>query len=466
MFWLELRRNPSMPYIRQLCEHLRLKILGGDLAAGARLPSTRDLALQLRVSRNVVREAYAQLAAEGYLESRRGAGMFVAAGARLPARTAPTAPAPAPGPEPPGRAVIDFRTGAPALELVPRALLARRFREACLDAPAAGYGYGSPGGHPALRQALAVYLARTRGVHCSPECILITTGTAEAIYLAARLLLGPRTGVVVEDPLHAHFQDTLRFCGADLLPIPGDGAGLQVALLDRVRVAPAFVLASPSHAFPCGATLPVQRRIELLRFGAERGCPIVEDDHESEFHYGATAASSLQGLNPDGVIYLGTFSKVFSPSLRIGYMVLPARFMARIRELKYLVNNHASTFDQMVVARLLQSGELERHVAAMKRVYRKRQEALLQALAEAFGGRCACSGTSAGLHLLATFAGRAFTPALLEALAQAGVLAHPVERHAIRKGEHLDQLILGFGNLPESRIREGVRRMRGVLEPD
>ena len=468
MFWLELEPEGRTPYIRQLYDRLRLKILGGELRGGERVPSSRELAAHLRVSRNVVREAYAQLLAEGYLESRRGAGMFVAAQAALPpSAPAPAAGQPAPAPlRPEARPdAVDFRTGFPALDLIPRSLLARLYRQVCLEVPPSGYGYGDPAGHPVLRGALSDYLSRTRGIRCSPDRILVTTGMAEALFITARLLLAGNARVAVGDPMHRHYQDTLRFWGGELEPVEVDEAGLRVDALARLEQAPAFVFVTPSHQFPFGGILPVQRRIELIRFAQERGSFIVEDDYESEFYYGGCAPGPLQSMDPERVLYIGTFSKVFSPSLRTGYVVLPAPFVEGARALKYLLNYHSSTFDQLVLARLMAGGDLERHASRMKRVYRRRRDELVRALTEGFQGRCTCLGTSGGLQLVADFGPLQFTAELLEALEAGGVLLYPVERHAIRKGRYGNRVLLGFGNLPEPRIREGVRRMVRILGP-
>jgi GntR family transcriptional regulator/MocR family aminotransferase len=466
MFWFELDRTSRMPCIRQIYEHVRLKVLRGELRAGERVPATRRLAADLGVSRTVVLEAFAQLLAEGYLEGREGSGTFVAAGACLePWPAEPPAPAPSPsdGAAPGGRDLVDFRTGVPALEAIPRQLLGRRLGELCRTAPAAAYDYGRPEGHPELRAALSRYLARTRGVHGHPDAILVTTGAAEGLYLAARLLLGRNRTAVVEDPLHLHFQATLRHCGARLQPLPVDRDGLCTAGLAELPGRPGLVFVTPSHQFPTGGILPVQRRIELLRFAAARDCRIVEDDYESEFHFGGTAVSSLQGMDPDRVVYLGTFSKILSPALRVGYLVLPPDLVPRAREIKYLLDNHTPALDQLLVAGLLESGDLERHVRDMKKLYRHRRRLLLEALARAFGDRCQVAGAATGLHVLARFPGLAFDPERTARLEAAGVRVHPVERHAIRPGRHLDQVILGYGNLTDSRIEEGVRRLARAL---
>jgi GntR family transcriptional regulator/MocR family aminotransferase len=224
-----------------------------------------------------------------------------------------------------------------------------------------------------------------------------------------------------------------------------------------------LVCVTPSHQFPLGGVLPVQRRIELVQFAKRTGCYIVEDDYESEFRFEGTAVSSLQGLSPEQVIYIGSFSKILAPALRIGYLVLPHALIERFREFKYLLDNHSPVLDQLVLARFIESRDLELHIARMKKLYKKRQVVLLKALDCYFPEKHSVIGTSTGLHLVADFEGITFAGDLLERLEEAGVRVYPVEMHALKKGQHLSQVILGYGNLREEEIVEGIRRIKSVL---
>jgi GntR family transcriptional regulator/MocR family aminotransferase len=467
MFWLGVTRNSEIPLIRQVYEQIRLKILKGELQPGERLLSTRELASELNVSRNVILEAYEQLAAEGYLTGRGGSGTYVAEGAYLEdldqdgLSTSPDQQVNAQVQSVNTR-VIDFRTGVPALDWLPRKKMGQLFYAACTDSPSAIFDYWKPEGCPELRNTLSRYLARTRGVGCDPDQIVITTGAAQALFLTGKALLSPGDRVIVEDPLHLHFQNILLSCGASLCPVPVDERGMvteRATEEDRARM----VCATPSHHFPLGGVLPVQRRIELVQFAKKTGCYIVEDDYESEFRFEGTAVSSLQGLSPEQVIYIGSFSKILAPALRIGYLVLPHALIERFREFKYLLDNHTPILDQLVLASFIENRDLEFHVARMKKLYKKRQLTLIKSLDDHFHDMHRVIGSSTGLHLVAEFERVMFTESLLTRLEVAGVRVYPVEAHALHKGRYLHQVILGYGNLTEEEISEGVKRIKDVL---
>jgi GntR family transcriptional regulator/MocR family aminotransferase len=358
--------------------------------------------------------------------------------------------------------VIDFRTGVPALDLLPRKKLGQLFHEVCAKAPSAIFDYWKPEGCPELRDALARYLSRTRGVRCEPDQIIITTGAAQALFLTGRVLLSPGDRVITEDPLHLHFQNILRSCGALLCPVPVDESGMvteQTTKKERARL----VFVTPSHQFPLGGILPIQRRIELVHLANQTGCYLVEDDYESEFRFEGTVVSSLQGLCPEQVIYIGSFSKILAPALRIGYLVLPHALIERFREFKYLLDNHSPILDQLVLARFIESRELELHIARMKKLYKKKQTALIKSLASCFPERHRVVGTTTGLHLVAEFEQTEFREDLLARLDEAGVRVYPVELHALNKGHHLHQVILGYGNLAEDEIEVGIKRICNAL---
>ncbi len=466
MFWLGVTRNSEIPLIRQLYEQIRLKILQGELRPGERLLSTRELATELNVSRNVILEAYEQLAAEGYLNGRGGSGTYVADGAYLVDLECGDPAEPFNQQEktlakPINARMIDFRTGVPALELLPRKTLGQLFYATCTKSPSSIFDYWKPEGCLELRSVLSRYLARTRGVRCEPNQVIITTGAAQALFLTGKALLSPGDRVIAEDPLHMHFQKILLSCGAELCPVPVDESGMvteQATDEDQARL----VLVTPSHQFPLGGILPVQRRIELVQFAKKTGCYIVEDDYESEFRFEGTVVSSLQGLSPEHVIYIGSFSKILAPALRIGYLVLPHALIEHFRELKYILDNHTPILDQLVLASFIEKKALEHHVAKMKILYKKRQMALIKSLKYYFHEMHRVIGSSTGLHLVAEFERIVFTESLLSKLDEAGVRVYPVEMHALHKGRHLSQVILGYGNLTEEEILEGVRRIKNV----
>ncbi len=464
MLWITVDRAQKTPIIRQLYDQIRLSIMKGDLRAGEQLPSTRQLARDLHVSRIVIVEVYDQLLAEGYIESRQGSGTYVAEGAYLevvPRERFPLVHTSV-DTEKVNRSIIDFRSGLPALDLFPRKLWGQLVSRVCAEASPSVFGYNHPEGCVDLRIALARYLAKTRRVRCHPDQLVITSGAAQAFSLVARLLLSPGDEVIIEDPVTYEVQRIFSAAGAALFPIPVDEDGMQTGLLPLEKH-PAFVFVTPSHQFPLGGLLPIQRRIQLIQFARAAGCYLVEDDYDSEFRYSGTPVSSLQELEPERVIYVGTLSKLLSPALRLGYAVLPPALIERCRQLKRLTDLHSPVLEQLALAHFIEEGHLERHIMKIKKIYRKRREALIAALETHYPRQIQIYGDVAGLHLVAGFGGRALTEQTFADWEEAGVRLYPVERHAIRKGGHQSKVILGYGNLTPEEIEEGVRRIKTVL---
>jgi GntR family transcriptional regulator/MocR family aminotransferase len=465
MLWITVDRAHKMPIMRQVYDQIRLSIVRGDLRAGEQLPSTRQLARDLRVSRIVIVEVYDQLLAEGYLESRQGSGTYVAQGASLGevvarARFPPVHASVETGKK--HRSIIDFRAGLPALDLFPRKLWGQLVSRVCAEASSSVFGYDLPEGCLDLRKALARYLAKTRQVRCDPDQLVITSGAAQAFSLVARLLLAPGDEVIIEDPVTYEVQRIFSAAGATLFSIPVDEDGIQTDLLPREKH-PALLFVTPSHQFPLGGLLPIQRRIHLIQYARAAGCYLVEDDYDSEFRYCGTPVSSLQELEPERVIYVGTLSKILSPALRLGYLVLPPPLVERCRQLKRLTDLHSPVLEQLALAHFIEEGHLEQHIMKMKRIYRKRREALIASLETHLPGQIQIYGDAAGLHIVTEFGGRALTEQTFADWEEAGVRLYPVEQHAIRKGSHQSKVILGYGTLTPEEIEEGVRRIKTVL---
>ncbi len=465
VLWIPIDRSLARPLIWQVYEQMRIQILQGTLQAGQQLPSTRELAADLHVSRNVILEAYDQLLAEGYIESHAGSGTYVAEGTYLGGeRSEPELQHSQPiGPQLTERDVIDFRSGLPALELFPRKRWSQLTQCVYSEATPAAFGYSNPEGSAELRTVLARYLLRTRGVRCRPEQMLILSGAAQAFSLLARLLISAGDQVMIEDPVTYEIQLILSSCGAQLLPIPVDEHGMRTDSLPLSGKAPIFIFVTPSHHFPLGGILPIQRRIQLLQFARAASCYVVEDDYDSEFRYQGSPISSFQGLEPGRVIYIGTFSKILSPALRLGYMVLPEELIEGCRSMKRLADLHSPSLEQLVLARFIDSGQLEQHIVRMKRVYQRRRSTLIHALTAHFSHRVDILGDATGLHLVARFREVNFTQEVLAAIEQAGVRVYPVEQHAIRKGRHSDKIILGYSHLTQEQIEQGIKLMKAAI---
>jgi len=434
----------------QLEDHLRELVRDGTLPAGARMPSSRALAEDLEVSRRLVVEAYAQLLAEGYLSARHGAGTYVAAAAALAEGV----------PERQGSSALqfDFFPGAPDLASFPRALWLRTLREVLRAAPASTFAYPDPRGALALRSALAGYLRRVRGVVVEPESIVVCAGATQGLALLGRALAHRGTrAIAVEDPGFPPHRAVLAYAGMQVQGVPVDEQGLDVAALEAT-----VVLSTPAHQCPTGVALSPARRGALIAW-ARAGGLVVEDDYDAEFRYDRAPLGALQGLAPDRVVYLGTASKTLAPGLRLGWLVLPASLIGDVVEAKALDDLGSSTIEQLVLARLLETAAYDRHLRRARRRNRARRDALLVALAEQLP-RARVTGISAGLHALVRLPRAVDPQKLMLAAAERSLGVYPLTLHQLDPPHETDGLLLGYGNLSEPAIAEGIRRLGAVLE--
>jgi GntR family transcriptional regulator/MocR family aminotransferase len=484
-----VRLDGSGPAYRQIYRALRMMILAGEFAKGSRLPATRALAHELRVSRNIVLLAYRYLHAEGYVDGRTGSGTYVApslpdailsapAGRRMraeglaPPRLSALGRRLAGPPLPPtigrGRTALryDFRYGVPVADALSftlwRKLVAAQGRRTSREA----LGYGLPQGHAPLREALAEYLRRSRGVHCDPGQVVVTNGSQQALDLTARILIDPGDRVVIEEPHYPGAREAFLGAGARLIPVDVDGDGLDVGRLGRSARSARLVSVTPSHQFPTGAVMSLARRLALLRWADETGAYVIEDDYESEYRYERRPVEAIQGLDRRGrVIYLGTLSKVLFPALRLGYAVLPRALVAPFRSAKWLADRHTATFQQELLAQFIREGHFERHVRRARAILAGRRRVLMETIRTHLGERVRVTGTDAGLHLLLWIRGmRAGKPleALIDRAARAGVGIYPVAPYYLTPPRQAG-LVLGYAGLDESAIRAGIERLATVL---
>jgi GntR family transcriptional regulator/MocR family aminotransferase len=475
---LALDRAAAKPLYRQLYEGFREAILAGRLDAGQRLPSTRSLADELRISRLPVLTAFEQLVAEGYFESRTGAGTFVArsladprpaSGRRDTGRTPPGPRPVAAGlgvplarHEPWLRGVGPFRVSQTAVDRFPlqvwSSLVARHGRN---PRPSQMH-YGDPRGDLRFRETLAAYLRTSRGVRCDAGRILVTSGSQQALAIAARVLLDPGDEVWIEEPGYQGARDALSIAGARLIPVPVDEDGLVVAAgiarAPRARAA----YATPSHQYPLGSTLTASRRLQLLEWARRSGAWLLEDDYDSEYRYESPPIAALQGLDRDSrVIYIGTFSKVLFPALRVGYLVVPADLVDRFAALRAAIDDFPATLYQAVLTDFLAEGHFARHLRRMRSIYRERRGALVEALRSELGLQVL--GEGAGMHLTALLGPGADDRRIAERAARQALWAMPLSAC------HLDEpdrpgLVLGYGGIGIPEIQEGVRRLGRILK--
>ncbi len=454
---------------------MRTSILAGQLLPGTPLPSTRRLAGQLGLSRTTVLAAYDQLRAEGYITGRIGSGTQVAVllpalpqtsaapSARMRPRLSQRASRACSIPFRPERegAPRPFRLGVPALAAFPYDAWAKALSRRARGASASQLSYQDPAGFGPLRAAIASHVAVARGVRCSAAQVIVTAGAQGAIDLALRVLCDPGDTVWLEDPGFPGALGALHAAGARLLPVPVDAEGLKVA--DGIERAPDARLAivTPAHQFPTGAVMSLQRRLALLAWAGRRGAFIVEDDYDSEFRYHGRPLPALQAIDDSGrVLYVGTFSKVFAPALRLGYLVAPPSLVEALVTMRRFVDGHPPLFEQAALADLIADGTFGRHCRRMRALYGQRRAALEEALDEELGD-LPFIRSQAGLHLCLRLPARSDDVVLAGRAAALGIEVQPLSRYASARRSR--GLLLGFGAVTPSAMRASVRKLAGAL---
>lgn len=463
MLWLDLDRKASTSLTQQLYDRLIAAVLAGTLRAGERLPSSRQLAHDLRIARNLVVEVFEQLQAEGYFETRQGSGTYVAALELPTPRPAATPPTVTAKPNPARSELISFSCGVPDLDLFPRARWLQAVRQVGFHGPRELWTYDEPAGHIDLREEIARHLARSKGIPCTADQIVLTSGSAQSMLLLGLYFRGAgRCGALIEDPVISFVPHALRLSGHKITPVRSDRGGLAIEALPR-KPGAGFIFVSPSHQFPLGGTLSIVRRLALLEYARKHDLLVIEDDYDSEFRFEGAPVSSLLRLDPTRVIHLGTFSKILAPAIRLGYVVLPTALAENVVTMLRPLFVTGPKFTHAVLARFIRCGELQRHVTRMRRRYQRKMRALSRALRERFGDRVEINGQSTGLHITAHFQGTTLTPDVRDACLRAGVRFDTADDYALRAGEHPDLALLGFGNLSLDEIETGVRRLASVL---
>ncbi|MFB6776076.1 PLP-dependent aminotransferase family protein [Streptomyces sp. NPDC056352] len=436
---------------RALQEALREAIRSGRLVPGTRLPSSRELAADLRVSRGLVTEAYEQLTAEGYVRSGRGAGTWVSGAVRGAVREARDLAPRAPG------SSVDFRPGTPDLSLFPRSAWATAHRTVLGRLPHSSLGYPDPRGLPELREALASLLARRRGVVADPERLVVCSGVAQATTLLGFVLYGRGLRTVgVEDPGSPEHASLFASTGLTTVPLPLDEEGLAPASLTHSGVR--AVVTTPAHQFPTGIAYSATRRRALLDWARTTDGLIVEDDYDGDFRYDRAPVGALQGLDPEHVAYTGSVSKSLAPGLRLGWLLAPATMTDDIVARKRTMDLGNPAVDQAVLADFVTRGGYDRQLRRCQRAYRERRDALTSALAEHFPGT-EVSGIAAGLHIIANLPEQ-YGPEteFLQRAAGRGIALRPLSDCATtRRADRTVNLVLGYAHLAPVDIARGVR---------
>lgn len=478
---IAVQRGAEKPLHRQIYDEFRAMILERRLQAGQQIPSTRALADDLGISRIPVLDAYAQLLAEGYIESRSGAGTFVKGS--LSDQFVSVRPA--------GMAAVENEPASDAISRVSRLLPvegtpwfqgsgafsvgqiaydhfpfrvwsdlvtrhARRVRASSMN-------YADPMGSQDFREVIAGYLRTTRAVNCEASQIMVVNGSQHALDLSARVLLDPDSAVWIEEPGYVFLRHTLTLAGCRLVPVPVDGEGLDVTAGLRLCPDARVAYVTPSHQYPLGATMSVARRLQLIEWAHRSGAWIVEDDYDSEYRYESMPVASMQGLDPGArVIYIGTFSKTLFPSLRIGYMVIPPALVSRFVVVRQANDVCPSHLYQAALADFIRGGHFTRHVRKTRQLYAERRNALTQALRNEFGSDMEILGAEAGMHLVITLPPGLSDQRISAAAARDGLWLWPLS--SAYAGENSRQgFVLGFGGTRAQDMADRVRRLSGYI---
>lgn len=461
---IRLQLNSEKCLYEQIYEHIRHEIWEGRLLAGERLPSTRSLAEYLQVARSTVDYAYDQLQSEGYIEARPYRGYFVCPieellqleseardrGQTESAGSGGTQEAPAP--------LYDFSPHGIDMSGFPFSVWKRITKNILNDGNSELFSRGEPQGDYDLRLTISRYLHSSRGVNCSPEQIIVGAGNDYLLMLLEKIL-GRHVGIAMENPTYMRTWRIFHSFAYQVMTVPMDESGMEVNELEKTGARVAYVM--PSHQFPMGTVMPIGRRTELLKWAdgaADRY--LIEDDYDSEFRYRGKPIPSLQASDEHGkVIYIGTFSKAIAPAIRVSYMVLPRALLEVYRRDCYFYSCTVSRIDQRVLNEFIRDGYFERHLNKMRKLYRAKHDLLLQELVP-FEKSFALSGEHAGLHLLLTARGDCTERELLERAAGLGVKVYGMSQHCVEAVGGHATVLLGFGAMEESAIREGIGKLK------
>lgn len=478
---ISLDRSKRTPLYLQLYRELREAIETGRFHPKAQLPSSRSLAEDLGLSRKTVVDAFEQLTAEGYLESNVGSGTYVTSALPQPIRRAPVGnhqldkPVAKRALSSRGRKIgrlspffppvqpLPFRHGLPALDAFPLKLWTQLAGKRLRNLPTNMLGYGDPKGYRPLREAIAGYLGTARAVRCEPDQVVVVAGSQQAIYLTALVLLDKNDSVWVEDPGYLGARGAFQMAGAHLIPVPVDEQGLRVS--DGVRLAPdaRLVYATPSNQYPLTVTMSLSRRLEVLEWAQRSGSWIIEDDYDSEFRYNSRPIAALQGMDRNNrVIYLGTFSKLLAPTLRIGYLVLPPELVEVFSVASSLISRHPPSLEQVVLTDFIDQGHLARHIRRMRTLYMERQADLIDAARSELRGVLEITAPDAGTHVVAKLPRGVDARVAARSAELHGVESRPLSNYFL-KGSGPSGLILGYGAFGKHQTRAGMQKLALAL---
>lgn len=475
-----LRREAKEPIYLQLYEALRSLILSNRLRSGQRLPPSRIIAKELKVSRTTVILAFEHLLTEGYIEGKAGSGTFISE--HIPERFFQSKKLSKSGLYKPSASrpisrrgqliasnllfhhsknaeIIPFRPGIAAVREFPFDIWSRFSSRVFHQLPSQAFSYGHVNGYPPLRQAISDYLRAARGIDCESAQIIIVNGSQQALTIAAHLLLDPGDEAWVEDPGYLGAKEALKGAGVKLCPLPVDGEGLVVKHGIKHYPHAKLVYITPSHQYPLGVSMSLARRFELLNWAAEHQSWIIEDDYDSEYRYAGRPISALQGIDKNHcVIYMGTFSKVLFPGLRLGYLVVPPFLIDAFTGAKILNDRQSPILEQAILSAFIESGHFGRHIRKMRLLYQTRREALLDSVKTELDGAIQIQPSDTGLNVIGLLQGEYDDQAFSQLAQNRGIIAPALSSNA---EEHLPPpgLVLGFAAFNEAEIKLGVQQL-------
>ncbi len=470
--WINIDKSSDNPLMRQLYDQIKRLILDGRLNPTEKLPSTRQLATDLGISRSTVLDAYNQLIAEGYLQGNHGSGTVVASGIDVfsisPKETSAKRHAATVTKEKtPATTVIDFQSGVIDSSRFPLSEWKKAYQRSLDQVPEAAFRYHPSAGVLRLRQTIADYLRRTRGLACNPDQIMIVSGSTQGLALISALFHDQQQAVLIEDPTHPGLRKIIERSKLNLIGIPVDDQGLVTDLL-APHTASTFIYTTPSHQYPLGGILPIQRRQKLIQYAIANDAYLLEDDYDSEFRFEGQPVSSLYELSPDRVIYLGTFSKILTPAIRLGYLILPDQLITPYLELKKYSDVHTEAFTQYALAEFIENGGLEKHIWKMKKIYAKKRQHLIDELSRCYPDEFEIKGHAAGLHMVVHFNGVAFDAPLINRVNAQQVRVYPIENYVFgNTAPYGSDILLGYAHLTFAEITTGITRLcTALLQPE
>lgn len=461
MWGIELRYKDEVSLARQIYLSLKQRILEGQFSQGEALPSTRELAKGLNVSRNTVCEAYDMLFAEGFIVSRQGAPTRVAEGLHLITKKAIR---PIEHKSEQSKVLWDFKTGQPDLSRFPLKLWSQYVHEAAGTMKTSLLEYSGPKGYEPLCEEIAQWLFRSRSMEVNPADVFITSGATEALHLLVEILHKDGHTFVLENPSHPGVRTIVSDKGYPVYWLPVDYHGADISTLKGKDISAVYV--TPSHQFPLGGILSAGRRVALLRLASENDFYIIEDDYDSEYRYVGSPITPIHSMDSFRVVYVGTFSKTLFPALRIGFVVLPKQLQKRWRHYRNYLDVQNPILEQIALANFIHMRKIDKHIARMRKVYAEKREILLQSIEEMFGDAIKLWGDASGLHIALQFAGMEFGEEFFHKCREAGIRVSSVTQYCPVNNCHRDKLLLGYGHLSHEEIKEGIKELHKVLQSE